>query len=457
MSNIRRAFLVTTRNRLRIMSPIEPPLEVRGITEWQPELFNTTALIPRLSVKSEQVGPVRKILEKHLLKVASLKPIQECDKDKDRRTILLNPDMVSSFRDLDDLAKDLSTVADIDSKHFSVRKFSLTADNWSPHEILRAVLPPGEEGVSGFSIIGHILHLNLRSHLECYKAVIGPVLLRLPGVMSVVNKSNSIDNTYRNFSMELLAGEERFEVEVKESGCVFKFDFSKVYWNPRLGTEHDRLIRMMTSSSVLFDACAGVGPFAVPAAKICKVLANDLNPESYKWLLENSKSNKKSTGNIQCFNKDAREFIRAEVKSSLLDIWSNSDSDKNVDNAHIVMNLPALAITFVDVFHGLFSDHQEYLERNILLPQAHIYCFSSSDNPETDVRKECEGHLGGDLDDEHFLGVNFVRNVSTNKSMYRIDFKVPKDILFSNKPLVTGSGEKRPVSPDNENGTSKKR
>ena len=55
LSNIRRAFLLTTRNRLRIMSPIEPPLEVRGITEWQPELFNTTALIPRLSVKNEQV------------------------------------------------------------------------------------------------------------------------------------------------------------------------------------------------------------------------------------------------------------------------------------------------------------------------------------------------------------------------------------------------------------------
>ena len=53
--------------------------------------------------------------------------------------------------------------------------------------------------MSGFSIIGHILHLNLRSHLECYKSVIGPVLLRLPGVMSVVNKNSSIDNTYRNF------------------------------------------------------------------------------------------------------------------------------------------------------------------------------------------------------------------------------------------------------------------
>ena len=58
LSDIRKALIVTTfvRRRHRIMSPIEPPLEVRGITEWQPELFNTTALIPRLSVKSEQVS-----------------------------------------------------------------------------------------------------------------------------------------------------------------------------------------------------------------------------------------------------------------------------------------------------------------------------------------------------------------------------------------------------------------
>ena len=119
------------------------------------------------------------------------------------------------------------------------------------------------------------------------------------------------------------------------------------------------------------------------------------------------------------------------------------------------MNLPALAITFVDVFYGLFSDHQKYLETKILLPQAHIYCFSNSDNPETDVRKECEGYLGGDIDDDHFLGVHFVRNVSTNKSMYRIDFKVPKNILFSTKHPVTG--EKRPVTPDEKNDQASKK
>lgn len=38
---------------------------------------------------------------------------------------------------------------------------------------------------------------------------------------------------------------------------------------------------------------AGVGPFAIPAAKKgCYVLGNDLNPESVKWMRENRLKNK---------------------------------------------------------------------------------------------------------------------------------------------------------------------
>lgn len=40
------------------------------------------------------------------------------------------------------------------------------------------------------------------------------------------------------------------------------------------------------------DVFAGVGPFALPAAKKgCAVLANDLNPESYKYLKINIDKN----------------------------------------------------------------------------------------------------------------------------------------------------------------------
>ena len=78
--------------------------------------------------------------------------------------------------------------------------------------------------------------------MEPYKSVIGRILLETSreGVRTVVNKTNTIDNTYRNFSMEVLAGEDDFLVNVKENGESFQFDFSKVYWNPRLSTEHER-------------------------------------------------------------------------------------------------------------------------------------------------------------------------------------------------------------------------
>ena len=39
-------------------SPIPPPPEVRGMTEWTPELFSTSALLPRLSVARDQVRKI---------------------------------------------------------------------------------------------------------------------------------------------------------------------------------------------------------------------------------------------------------------------------------------------------------------------------------------------------------------------------------------------------------------
>lgn len=77
-----------------------------------------------------------------------------------------------------------------------------------------------------------------------------------------------------------------------ESDCRFTFDFSQVYWNSRLHTEHDRLVQLFNPIDVVADVFAGVGPFAVPAAKKgCAVLANDLNPNSAKYLAINVKNN----------------------------------------------------------------------------------------------------------------------------------------------------------------------
>ena len=60
------------------------------------------------------------------------------------------------------------------------------------------------------------------------------VLDKLSNVKTVVNKLHEIDSVYRNFELEILAGEPNTIVKCRESKATFQFDFAKVYWNPRL-------------------------------------------------------------------------------------------------------------------------------------------------------------------------------------------------------------------------------
>jgi tRNA (guanine37-N1)-methyltransferase len=105
-----------------------------------------------------------------------------------------------------------------------------------------------------------------------------------PTVRTVINKIDEVGtiSEYRTFAYEVLAGPDDMNVEIREEECTFRFDYSKVYWNSRLNTEHKRLVAMFNPGEVVCDVMAGVGPFAVPAGKKGVIVwANDLNPDSY--------------------------------------------------------------------------------------------------------------------------------------------------------------------------------
>jgi len=68
-----------------------------------------------------------------------------------------------------------------------------------------------------------------------------------------------------------------------------------VYWNSRLHSEHERLVKLFKPADVVADVFAGVGPFAIPAAKKgCAVFGNDLNPNSSKYMQSNAIDNRVS-------------------------------------------------------------------------------------------------------------------------------------------------------------------
>lgn len=398
-----------------------PSSSVRGMTVLDRDKFKKNVKIPKLNVTEVTLKSVVPHLKRLVLKIQRHKSI-EVSPDGTKR-LLLHPQAVTCFGDLPEEVRNLG----LNGSDLNWEEFELTYDNWNAEDILKAVLPADQEACTSFSRIGHIIHVNLKSHLVPYKKLIGDVYRdKIPGIRCVINKIQTIENTYRNFQLELISGEEDYEVEVKENGTSFEFDFSQVYWNPRLSTEHERIIKMHERGDVLYDVFAGVGPFSVPVArKKAFVLANDLNPSSFKWLQHNAKKNK--TGDfLKTFNKDGRDFILTDVKADLIKRWT---APRKPNHIHLTMNLPAMAVEFLDAFCGLMDDHTLQTEP---MPLVHVYCFAKGEDPSQTARSMVEDSIGAKLG-SNLDGVYFVRNVAPSKDMFRVSFYLTREILFSKR------------------------
>ncbi|KAL3049211.1 hypothetical protein OYC64_008644 [Pagothenia borchgrevinki] len=409
----------------------KPPQEVRGMTSLNKEAFTQTITVPALRVPNGVLNKVVKSLKKATIQRPGVpRVVQDEEGSSDFRLVLLDPHRISSPSSFSEgeaeALRSFSVVQEL--RHYELQ---LTYHNLKSDEVLEAVLPPGQDVPSGFSRVGHIAHFNLRDHQLPYKNLIGQVIIdKNPGVTCVVNKTNMIDTTYRYFKMEVMAGEENMVAKIKENGVTYEFDFSLVYWNPRLSTEHQRVVQLVKRGDTVFDVFAGVGPFAVPAARSgANVLANDLNPESHKWLQHNCKLNKVEK-KVRTFNLDGRAFIQGPVKQELPVLL------KGKAKVHIVMNLPALALDFLDAFRGLLPQELSCDEN---LPTVHCYGFSKEDNPDTDVVKRASCSLGFPLKDK--CSVHFVRNVAPNKDMLCVSFTIPKEVLFSGDQEKTDPSE----------------
>nr|XP_031309676.1 tRNA (guanine(37)-N1)-methyltransferase isoform X1 [Camelus dromedarius] len=442
-------FLLDQRKRFSTMPEIEtnqrdpelfsPPSDVRGMTKLDRTAFRKTVTIPVLKVRKEIVNKLMQSLKRAALKRPGIKRVIEDPEDEGSRLIMLDP--YKMFTDDSFEKGELSTLKQLNvSPQISRYNMELTYENFKSEEILRAVLPEGQDVTSGFSRVGHIAHLNLRDHQLPFKHLIGQVMIdKNPGITSAVNKINNIDNTYRNFQMEVLAGEENMMTKVRENNYTYEFDFSKVYWNPRLSTEHSRITQLLKPGDVLFDVFAGVGPFAIPVAKKnCTVFANDLNPESYKWLLHNCKLNKVDQ-KVKIFNLDGEDFLQGPVREELMQQLGPLSKERK-HSVHIVMNLPAKAIEFLSAFKSLLDGQPCSSE---LLPIVHCYSFSKDANPAKDVQERAGTVLGISL--EACSSVHLVRNVAPNKEMLCITFRIPAAILYKNQTLNLENHEDPPL------------
>ncbi|CAG7853956.1 tRNA (guanine(37)-N1)-methyltransferase {ECO:0000255/HAMAP-Rule:MF_03152} {ECO:0000255/HAMAP-Rule:MF_03152}; AltName: Full=M1G-methyltransferase {ECO:0000255/HAMAP-Rule:MF_03152}; AltName: Full=tRNA [GM37] methyltransferase {ECO:0000255/HAMAP-Rule:MF_03152}; AltName: Full=tRNA methyltransferase 5 {ECO:0000255/HAMAP-Rule:MF_03152} [Serendipita indica DSM 11827] len=386
--------------------------------------------------------------KRQLLKLPKVKTVLQENGDDEFRVILLD------YSTQDAMPQDLVELAQTNNYDIVQHGIDLEYDYWTADEILRSSLPEDllEDMPTAFTITGHLAHYNLRDEYLPYKHLIGQVTLdKNKALRTVVNKTDNIDTTFRFFKMETIAGESDTVVEVNESGCRFKFDFAKVYWNSRLGTEHERLVSLFSSGDLIADVFAGVGPFAIPAArKNCLVLANDLNPSSTEYLSRNSIDNKVED-RVRVTTMDGRAFIKHAVQEAIdhpfeniLPLQSSSQRAKQArlklpppdplpvqrTIKHFVMNLPATALEFLDAFRPAFrsATNQELYNTNGM-PTIHCHCFTrelEKENAEVDILKRAEEALGMSIANPSF---HYVRRVAPNKDMYCLSFVLPRTIM----------------------------
>ncbi|XP_057845472.1 tRNA (guanine(37)-N1)-methyltransferase 1 isoform X3 [Cryptomeria japonica] len=97
---------------------------------------------------------------------------------------------------------------------------------------------------------------------------------------------------------------------------------------------------------------------------------------------------------------------------------------------HVIMNLPASALEFLDVFKGLIS--RKYWKGT--MPLIHCYCFMRSNETEATIIQRAEVALMSKIEDPV---VHKVRDVAPNKAMLCLSFMLPENVAFRDENMST--------------------
>uniref|UniRef100_A0A914EC61 tRNA (guanine(37)-N1)-methyltransferase n=1 Tax=Acrobeloides nanus TaxID=290746 RepID=A0A914EC61_9BILA len=432
-----------------------PPSTVRGIKVLDRSLFTKLVKIPFAKIPTKSIGRIAgaPLMKQWTIeRMNRIKPIMEAD-TKEEKLILFNPD---TFTDevKNSVRNSFKELLELDPE-FGTKEFTLTYEDWDLKRCLDAIFDENTR-ISSFTQIGHIAHLNLRDEALAYKNVLAQILFdKLPKVKTVVNKLDKINSNFRFFEMELLAGEPEYITEIKEFGLTYRLDFSKVFWNSRLSNEHHRIVEKLDRDCVVFDVFAGIGPFALPAIKklVAKVFANDLNPTSIEYLKENIKLNKIDPQRIETYNLDGAQFIR-EIISEKLTMYLKEDSCDSL-KFHVLMNLPALAVTFLPNFKGILDGKIEMLSHKLNF-FVHCYTFikATEEKPMSWFEEQAilNVRCSLDLPNLQMAEVHHVRTVSNLKEMFCLTFELPFDYFLSS----VNNSMKRQIDTENQHEVKEK-
>lgn len=190
--------------------------------------------------------------------------------------------------------------------------------------------------VKSFDLIGDIAITVIPDELESKEKEIANALMSVhPNIRVVTKKLGGMEGEFRVRPLQVIAGENRTETNYHESGCKIKLDVGKVYFSVRLSHERLRIAGLVKPGENVLVMFAGVGPFALVAAKKnpdANFVGVELNQIAEKYFEENISIN--GLSNCKAIYGDVRKVVPDRFVN-----WAD----------RVLMPLPKSAEDFLDI------------------------------------------------------------------------------------------------------------
>jgi tRNA wybutosine-synthesizing protein 2 len=146
---------------------------------------------------------------------------------------------------------------------------------------------------AGYQRLGHVLMVRWPESLRPAYPLLTEAFQRTLGVRTILRHVGPIEGTRRTPRVEVLL-DGPTETEVVEHGIRWRFDAARIMFAAGNRSERLRAGRLVRPGETVVDLFAGIGYFALPAARAgraARVLAVDENPLSVHYLEENARRN----------------------------------------------------------------------------------------------------------------------------------------------------------------------
>ena len=268
--------------------------------------------------------PLAVVVEKSRAEVAIDSLREEGVYDDDRRVREFDAERVAlPVTDPPESTRVLEVVRQVDPDYRTRDLEDVLAEwGWSESDL---------ETVPGsWAVIGDVIVVRIPEGCPD-ESEVGEALLEVHGEAESVLADEGIENdgaagTHREPRRRVIAEERDTETVHVEHGTRYGLDPATVMFSPGNQAERARMGEIVEDGECVFDMFAGIGYFTLPMARAgASVTATEINPTSFRYLLENAMDNGVAE-RIDAYRADCRDLAGdLEVDRVVMGYYGSAD------------------------------------------------------------------------------------------------------------------------------------